>query len=313
MLGAIRHRLADTARRVLTRLILSDEKLSEATFDAKITFLLNEVSEMRSLVRASTANSRLPPAIAQTNASFSYQWDQLVQGSHLIGDAAFERDMFDRVKQYTGGLGPEWFRGKTVLDAGCGNGRWSYAFAKMGARVTAIDQSESAIAAVRRTLSDSGLDVDARPADILRTDLSGNRFDFVWCFGVVHHTGDTHRAIRNVASAVQPGGRLYLMVYGEPVETGDFVGVNTYVQLRRETAFMSFDEKVLYLKSRFPAEQVHGWFDAISPTINDLHRFEELKAWLLDLGFSNICRTVATQHNHIIAERNLDAGSVAPR
>lgn len=132
MLGAIRHRLADTARRVLTRLILSDEKLSEATFDAKITFLLNEVSEMRSLVRASTANSRLPPAIAQTNASFSYQWDQLVQGSHLIGDAAFERDMFDRVKQYTGGLGPEWFRGKTVLDAGCGNGRWSYAFAKMG-------------------------------------------------------------------------------------------------------------------------------------------------------------------------------------
>ena len=40
----------------------------------------------------------------------------------------------------------DWFAGKSVLDAGCGNGRWSTAFARLGAQVTAIDRDPNIIA-----------------------------------------------------------------------------------------------------------------------------------------------------------------------
>ena len=48
---------------------------------------------------------------------------------------------------------------------------------------------------------------------------------------------------------------------------------------------------------------MHGYFDAISPPINDLHTFEELEGWLLDSGFHNIKRTVDARNIHVIAQR----------
>ena len=48
-------------------------------------------------------------------------------------------------------------------------------------------------------------------------------------------------------------------------------------------------------------KHIHGYFDAISPPINDLYTFEELQGWLLGEGFENIARTVDTRNHHIIA------------
>ena len=33
-------------------------------------------------------------------------------------------------------------KNKTVIDVGCGGGRWSYGFAKLGCKVTSVDISE---------------------------------------------------------------------------------------------------------------------------------------------------------------------------
>ena len=38
-----------------------------------------------------------------------------------------------------------WFKGKKVLDAGCGLGRWTIGFLRLGAHVTAVDLSRNAI------------------------------------------------------------------------------------------------------------------------------------------------------------------------
>jgi SAM-dependent methyltransferase len=270
--------------------------------DERIAYLLDEVSELRSQVRLlSAARDASGDTKSQTKDSFSYQWDELSEGSHLVGDPKFDREMFDLISKYTE-LPKEWFARKRVLDAGCGNGRWSFAFDKLGAHVTAFDQSAAGVKNLRK-LTGPGSNVKIQQADILKPLQFEPNFDLVWSYGVCHHTGNTKLAIHNVARMVPSGGKLFLMIYGEPSKPGEFNEINRYVKLRRDSAFMSFDEKTKYLESLFPKEQVHGYFDAISPTINDLYRYDEIKSWLLDLGFRNIRTTIPSRNHHIMAER----------
>jgi SAM-dependent methyltransferase len=131
-------------------------------------------------------------------------------------------------------------------------------------------------------------------------------FDLVWSFGVVHHTGDTKRAVQNVAECVRPGGHLFLMVYGEPRwdHYEDYDEINAYTAMRRDLAALSFDERVAYLRRVKADADVHGWFDAASPRVNDLHRFDELAEWLHLLRFTDIRRTCPSRNLFLIARRS---------
>ena len=270
--------------------------------DATLLYLLNEVSDLRILVRELAAEASVREADStETRESFTYQWAHLTEGKHLVGDPDFEQQMFRLVEKYTD-LSTDWFAGKAVLDAGCGNGRWSYAFAKLGAKVTAVDQSASGVGALQTLLGEK-YDFEARQADLLQPLPFKPEFDLVWCYGVAHHTGNTRLAVENVVAAVKPGGRIFLMIYGEPSSGIEFEEINNYVQIRRETQFMNFDEKRDYLEARFPKHLVHGYFDAVSPMINDLHRFDEVEGWLRAAGIRNIRRTLESRNHHIVADR----------
>lgn len=278
------------------------ENLSSAATEATLCYLLNEVSDLRIIVRelAAEASAREADSI-QTRESFSYQWTELAEGKHLAGDPHFEREMLGLITSHTN-LPADWFAGKAVLDAGCGNGRWSYAFTKLGAKVTAVDQSASGVAALQALLSEK-YDFQTGQADLLQPLPFGPEFDLVWCYGVAHHTGNTRLAVENVAAAVKPGGRIFLMIYGEPRNCSEFGEINTYVELRRQTQFMNFDETRKHLEAKFPKHLVHGYFDSVSPKINDLHRFDEVEGWLLAAGFHNIQMTLASRNHHIVADR----------
>ncbi len=66
---------------------------------------------------------------------------------------------------------------------------------------------------------------------------------------------------------------------------------------------LSFDERKARLLQRFGPEKAHGWFDAVSPRINDRLTFEEIHDLLTELGFTGISRTVEARNHHIVAER----------
>jgi SAM-dependent methyltransferase len=271
--------------------------------DATIRYLLNEVSDLRVLVRDLVAQAETrDPDVAYSHESFSYQWDQIGKGRHLLGDLDFESEMSGMIARYTD-RPLDWFAGKSVLDAGCGNGRWSFAFAQLGAQVTAVDRNPNIIAELQRRWRNLP-NLEAHQADLLAPLPFKPEFDFVWCFGAAHHTGNTRLAVDNVAATVRPGGRLFLMIYGEPRSETEFNEINHYVELRRATRFMSFQERQSYLEERFPRDLVHGYFDAISPRINDLHRLEEVESWLRDAGFFNIRSMLDSRNHHIVADRH---------
>ncbi len=114
-------------------------------------------------------------------------------------------------------LAPGGAAGKSVLDIGCGSGIFSLAAIELGAaRVVSIDVDPKSIEACKRVKErcDVGhwqvLEGSALDGESLATL---GRFDVVYSWGVLHHTGDMWWAVDNAASLVAPGGRLVIAIY----------------------------------------------------------------------------------------------------
>lgn len=101
--------------------------------------------------------------------------------------------------------------GKLVLDAGCGLGRFSEVVLNHGGRVVAVDLSR-AIDAAYANLSGSG-DIHFVQADIFNLPFRRETFDFVYSWGVLHHTPDPPAAFQALVPLVRPGGKLMAFVY----------------------------------------------------------------------------------------------------
>jgi SAM-dependent methyltransferase len=99
----------------------------------------------------------------------------------------------------------------TVLDIGCGTGRWSKFISPRVKFVEAIDPGDAVRAALPFT----------KPCGNVRVTQAGfggipfekGTFDFVFSLGVVHHLPDTQGAITEAASMVKPKGWLLLYIY----------------------------------------------------------------------------------------------------
>jgi 2-polyprenyl-3-methyl-5-hydroxy-6-metoxy-1,4-benzoquinol methylase len=102
--------------------------------------------------------------------------------------------------------------GKRVLEVGCGMGLHTELMARAGADVTAIDISPKSVAATRARLALRGVSADVRELDA-ETIAFKEDFDFIWSWGVIHHSSRTGRVLRNLYAALKPGGQLRFMVY----------------------------------------------------------------------------------------------------
>jgi SAM-dependent methyltransferase len=107
--------------------------------------------------------------------------------------------------------------GKSFLDIGCGSGLHSLAALRLGASsVTSIDFDAESVATTEAVLSRHapGRRHDVRRASVL--DMSSEElglFDVVYSWGVLHHTGDMWRAVRNAAGLVSPKGQFAFALY----------------------------------------------------------------------------------------------------
>ena len=111
---------------------------------------------------------------------------------------------------------PEYVQGRDVLEIGCGMGSHAELLVRNGARLTAVDQTSAAIASTSLRLKRRGLDGQVIQQDAEKLTLPGNSFDFVWSWGVIHHSNSTERCVEQIARVLRPGGRLMMMVYYRP-------------------------------------------------------------------------------------------------
>lgn len=104
-------------------------------------------------------------------------------------------------------------RGKRVLEIGCGAGALSAQLAKNGADLTAIDLTEHAVNLTRRRFSLFELAGDIRRMDAERLDFPDATFDYMWSWGVIHHSANTESIISEIHRVLKPGGEARIMVY----------------------------------------------------------------------------------------------------
>lgn len=112
----------------------------------------------------------------------------------------------------------ERWRGKRVLEVGCGIGTDTLNFARHGARITAIDISARSVEIARRRLAVNGLFAEVLNGNIesaqwLVDAAVGLRFDLVYSFGVLHHTADPLRALILMKSLCHYSTEIRLMLY----------------------------------------------------------------------------------------------------
>lgn len=105
----------------------------------------------------------------------------------------------------------EDFRGKEVLECGCGGGQHTAFMAAYASKVVAVDLNTVEIAKKR---NQGFSNVEFVEADIAKMDL-GRKFDIVISIGVVHHTDDPDKTIENLKKHVKPGGKLIVWVYSK--------------------------------------------------------------------------------------------------
>jgi SAM-dependent methyltransferase len=261
---------------------------------------------------------------ARTRDSFGHEWTKLYPAhGHTEAELQAEREIF---LEYTRTL-PSEFRGRLVLDGGCGNGRYAKIANDWGARVVAVDIS-AAVEIAQKNVGERP-DVDVVQADLFKLPFRPETFDIAYSIGVLHHTPDAKGAFQAMQPLVRRGGFFSIFVHGQ----GNRVLYAVNRRLRQWTATAPYDTTwrfcqlltgvgqvleaipfvgpMLYLMGRqvlFFSPDQHNNFDHYSAGFTSFHRKEEIRGWYA--GWDDVAvryNGVASESIYARGRRPLDA------
>lgn len=204
-------------------------------------------------------------------SEFDYQWANLP--SNFI---EYSPQRVSELLNFTK-IPKAWFKDKWCLDAGCGNGRYSYALKQLGAKVIAIDESMEAVKKCKQVADCYNVSI---------TDLSENEYDFVLCWGVLHHLENPKEGFDILSRQLKPGGILHIMVYSKNTQ-------GIYTNHRKQFQQLNLEGRIALCKKLSGGGNIHGWWDALNPKFNHAFDVDEVLSWFS--GFKNV--RVITREN----------------
>lgn len=160
-----------------------------------------EISRVRDYWNARPCNLRHSTAPVGTKEYFDQvETRKYFVEPHIPGFAEFER-----------------WRGKRVLEIGCGIGTDTINFARHGAQVTTVDLSDKSMELARKRAAVFGLEGQIRfcagNAEDLTRFVPVEAYDLIYSFGVIHHTPHPEVALEQLRQYTRPGTTIKIMVY----------------------------------------------------------------------------------------------------
>ncbi len=237
--------------------------------------------------------------------SFSYEWSKFYNTQlDSVSGTTESRDAF------VGKTGFEALKGKSVLDVGCGAGRYMEIAQDFGGNVVGIDASQSVYSA-RRNLDGVGI----VRADIFNLPFRDGVFDRIFSIGVLHHTKDTRAAFLELPRLLKPGGEIVVWIY--PVggfiqralnAVSDFYRLfTTRIPLRLVYALCYLAVPLYHLKRiwllgrivallapssghKNPRWRILDTFDWYTPEFQWKHTYGQVVSWFREAGLCDITR-----------------------
>lgn len=151
---------------------------------------------------------------SQVRFAFGKNWQRFLRMLVPERIAAAEKSLRDMLEV-------ENLSGKSFLDAGCGSGLFSLAAMRLGAaRVHSFDYDPDSVACaleLRHRFFEGANNWTIERGDVLNPAYLSplGQFDVVYSWGVLHHTGNMHKAFENVMASVSRHGKLFISIYND--------------------------------------------------------------------------------------------------
>lgn len=148
-------------------------------------------------------------------------WDEHIHdlelAKHPVGSVGFFADLaeyrFDKLRYLSKVVNFSGYKGKRVLEVGCGVGIDLFRFASGGADVTGVDLAEKSIDLARSYFEKHGLNGSFLQANGEALEFVDDSFDMVYAHGVIQYTANARKMVDELYRVVKPGGEVIMMVY----------------------------------------------------------------------------------------------------
>ena len=268
-----------------------------------------------------------------TNEDISAYWDSRIHDTVLSDDppgslgfyAAMDAYRYGRLDYLSALVDFERWRGRDVLDLGCGAGLDAARFARAGGRVVGVDLSAGALAMASDYLGVSGLKAGLVRADAAQLPFAPASFDLVFCHGVLSFVRHEKAVVAEVRRILRPDGMAILMVYNRrsgmyaahrflrlPLGHADAPGFRTHTRAEFEALLAPFGScEIRY--GRLPATtlQRRGPGAALFNAAVRIARRALPEAWFRATGWHLIarCGIAETRGHGLDVDVSADGGS----
>ncbi len=248
--------------------------------------------------------------------NFGWQWNHWAKVQFECENtgrpmAGYTTKMFKAITELTS----EKLQDKTILDIGCGPGRFVDVSRTLGAKlVIALDYS-TAIDAAKENFEDA-TGIFFVQGDALNLPFKEGVFDFVYSIGVLHHTPSPIKGVQEAARVLKKSGEFAISVYKKggyydfvtvqmwrilfkslwpifghrlPYVYSQFFGrTNHYI--RRYSRILSLPIRLIFPSVTLPDVRwsVLDTFDSVTPSYQSAHTVYEVYSWFKKMDFIDI-------------------------
>ena len=150
------------------------------------------------------------------SSKLTKEWFEKIDEIFFDQHAEFANDEHEDAVPFSKLVDFSFMKGKKVLEIGCGMGSHSGLISQYASELTSIDLTQTAVETTNKRFALFNIkNATAYQVDAEELPFEGGSFDFVWSWGVIHHSANTDVIVDQIHRVLKDDGKAFLMVYNK--------------------------------------------------------------------------------------------------